>query len=480
MPEGDSVARVAARLARDLVGHRIVSSDVRVPRFATADLAGQVVTASLSRGKHLLLRTDAGVTLHTHLRMQGSWTVLGPGRRLPSRVVDRARVLLHLDDGRTAVALDMPVVELLTTSREADVVGHLGPDLLAQDFDAALAAARLAREPDRPIVAAVLDQRNVAGAGNLWTVEALFLRGLFPWTPVQRVASTRSSTSCSDCWSPACAPARWSRPVTRDPGAPTGSTAAPDARAAAVGHRSPSGPPAAERVPTGPPGCSPPRRRPGTGRRGGARRASRWVRRGPSDPLPARSQHLFPSVGGVLTYPAPPAAADVPDPVVPDPVAPDPAVARVVESPAVLTDPAALSDRELAATIERACRDHAEVLRVHDGFSMSEQRRSDARAAIARSTARLEATAGEWLLRAATRAVDRPVTRVELSWDGRSDPPAVLGSLTVAGAALDPPVPLGDELAAALGRYAAGWRGARPTRRSHTRETGTQAVTAPC
>lgn len=188
MPEGDSVARVAGRLERQLVGHRITASDLRVPRFATADLAGQVVTASLSRGKHLLLRTDAGLTLHTHLRMQGSWTVLGPGKRLPSRVADRARVLLRLEDGRTAVALDMPVVEVLPTSREADVVGHLGPDLLDGDFDHHLAVPRLGRDPARPIVAAVLDQRNVAGAGNLWTVEALFLRGVYPWAPAGDVA----------------------------------------------------------------------------------------------------------------------------------------------------------------------------------------------------------------------------------------------------------------------------------------------------
>lgn len=187
MPEGDSVARVAARLEARLVGRRIVASDVRVPRHATADLAGQRITASVSWGKHLLLRTDAGLTLHTHLRMQGSWTVLGPGRRLPAGVRDRARLLLHLDDGSTAVALDMPVVDLLATSREAEVVGHLGPDLLDPAFDSARAGANLSRLPGRPVVAAVLDQRNVAGAGNLWTVESLFLRGVFPWTPVAAV-----------------------------------------------------------------------------------------------------------------------------------------------------------------------------------------------------------------------------------------------------------------------------------------------------
>ena len=134
MPEGDAVARLARRLDAGLAGHRVLVSDVRVPAHATADLAGQRVLGVASIGKHLLLRTDAGITVHSHLRMQGRWSVLGPGRRLPAAVVPRARLLLHLDDGRTAVAVDMPVLDLLPTAREGDVVGHLGPDLLANDF----------------------------------------------------------------------------------------------------------------------------------------------------------------------------------------------------------------------------------------------------------------------------------------------------------------------------------------------------------
>lgn len=192
MPEGDSVHRAARRMSTALVGQTITGSDFRVPRHATASLAGQTVTGFVARGKHMLLRTDAGWTVHTHFRMQGSWTVLGPGRRLPRARVDGARLLLALGDGRTAVALDMPVLDLLRTRDEHGVVGHLGPDLLTPagepgGWDQAEACRRLAAQPDRPVVAAVLDQRNLAGVGNLWAVESLFLRGTWPWTPVSAV-----------------------------------------------------------------------------------------------------------------------------------------------------------------------------------------------------------------------------------------------------------------------------------------------------
>ena len=189
MPEGDSVHRAAARMSAALVGRTIAASDVRVPRYATADLSGQSVTDFAARGKHMLLRTDAGWTVHTHFRMQGSWSVLGPGRRLPRSREHQARLLLSMVDGRTAVALDMPVVEVIPTARELDAVGHLGPDPLLPagapgGWDPGEAAARLARDPARPAVAALLDQRNLAGLGNLWTVELLYLRGIWPWAPV--------------------------------------------------------------------------------------------------------------------------------------------------------------------------------------------------------------------------------------------------------------------------------------------------------
>ncbi|MFC5379792.1 DNA-formamidopyrimidine glycosylase family protein [Aquipuribacter nitratireducens] len=187
MPEGDSVWRVARRLDARLSGLTLSASDFRVPQHATADLSGRRVLDTVSRGKHLLTRVAGDVTLHTHLRMDGEWTVLRPGKHLPARLRPDVRVRLDTSDGQTAYALRMPVVELVRTSREHEVVGHLGPDLLGEDWDAAEAVRRLSADPDRPLAAALLDQRNLAGIGNLWANELCFLRGRSPWTPVRDV-----------------------------------------------------------------------------------------------------------------------------------------------------------------------------------------------------------------------------------------------------------------------------------------------------
>ncbi len=199
MPEGDSVYLVARTLDAKLRGTRVRRSDFRVPRHATADLSGRAVLGTVSRGKNLLTRFEGGLTLHTHLRMDGSWTVLSPGKVLPRRMEPDIRVLLAttggpgLADGApgpTAVALTMPVVELVPTDAEGDVVGHLGPDLLGDgwgDGGAEEAVRRLAARPERSIKVALLDQRNLAGIGNLWADETCFLRGLHPSTPVGEV-----------------------------------------------------------------------------------------------------------------------------------------------------------------------------------------------------------------------------------------------------------------------------------------------------
>lgn len=180
----------ARRMHAGLAGRRIVASQFRVPALAGADLAGAVVREFAPYGKHMLLRTDTGLTLHTHFRMDGSWALLGPGRRLPRRLDDDARVLLATDEGTTAAGLRLPVVELLPTDEEPTVLGHLGPDVLGDDFadgGEAEAVRRLATDRDRVVVEALLDQRNLAGIGNLWAVETLFLRGVSPWAPVGSV-----------------------------------------------------------------------------------------------------------------------------------------------------------------------------------------------------------------------------------------------------------------------------------------------------
>ena len=187
MPEGDSVFRLAARLRAASEGHVVADGELR-----SGSSAGQALTAARidsygTHGKNLLTRFDTGVTLHTHLRMQGSWTITARGRRVPSRIAHQVRVRLRLDDGRTLWGIDVPVVRLLPTSREGDVVGSLGPDPLRDDWDADEAVRRLERRPHRPLAAALLDQRNVAGFGNLWVNELAFLRGAHPLRPVGEV-----------------------------------------------------------------------------------------------------------------------------------------------------------------------------------------------------------------------------------------------------------------------------------------------------
>jgi endonuclease-8 len=186
VPEGDSVWRAARRLSDALVGRTVTASDFRVPQLATTDLTGREVLAVESRGKHLLTRFSGGLTLHTHFKMDGAWQLVGHGKRLPRTFDDEIRVVL-CTDGPTAYALRMPVVELLATAREDDAVGHLGPDLLGPAWDEPEVVRRLLTDPDRPVIEALLDQRNVAGIGNLWAVETCFLRGTSPWMPVREV-----------------------------------------------------------------------------------------------------------------------------------------------------------------------------------------------------------------------------------------------------------------------------------------------------
>lgn len=187
MPEGDSVWKVARQLDASLKSARLATGELRVAALVGAELAGVTVVENDTHGKHLLTRFDHGYTLHTHLRMDGSWTVVRPGRQLPRHLDPDIRVLLATEAGPTAYGLSIPVVELVATGAEHEVVGHLGPDPLRDDWDLDRAVVRLAAMPDRTIAAALLDQRAMAGLGNLWVNELCFLRGVSPWTPVGEV-----------------------------------------------------------------------------------------------------------------------------------------------------------------------------------------------------------------------------------------------------------------------------------------------------
>jgi endonuclease-8 len=186
MPEGDTVWLTAHRLHAALAGRPLLRADLRVPKLATVDLAGRQVLEVVPRGKHLMARLADGITLHSHLQMDGAWHLYGPGERWRGGPVHQVRAVLEAE-GRIAVGYRLPVLELLPTAEEGEAVGHLGPDLLGPDWDAARALERLAADPDRPVGEALLDQRNLAGVGNVYVSELCFLRGVTPWTPFGEV-----------------------------------------------------------------------------------------------------------------------------------------------------------------------------------------------------------------------------------------------------------------------------------------------------
>ncbi len=186
MPEGDTVWRSCRRLHSALAGQVLTHTEFRVPQLATTDFSGVELREVVSRGKHQLLRFANDYTLHTHLRMEGTWRVFGHGQRWPSGADFEVRVVLAAET-RTAVGFRLPVVELLPTADEHTVVGHLGPDLLGDDWDLDEAIRRLRSNSQRSIGEALQDQRNLAGIGTLYRAEILFLQGIHPRSPIEAV-----------------------------------------------------------------------------------------------------------------------------------------------------------------------------------------------------------------------------------------------------------------------------------------------------
>ena len=177
MPEGDTVWKTAQLQHAALAGLVLEKSDFRVPKFATVDLSGETVHEVVSRGKHLFHRVGE-FSIHSHLKMEGVWRSYAPGEKW-TKPEFKARVILDAP-GVQAVGFELGTLEVIKTTDEEDVVGHLGPDLLGPDWDAAIAVARLATAPEVPIYVALLDQRNLAGVGNVYANEISFLRGVLP------------------------------------------------------------------------------------------------------------------------------------------------------------------------------------------------------------------------------------------------------------------------------------------------------------
>jgi len=180
MPEGDTVWRTARRLHEALHEEVISSADLRWPGLSTAELRGRHTLEVVSRGKNLLHRLEGGLTLHSHLRMEGSWRILATGQ-LTGRTLANPQLRAVVVTARwSALGLRLGQLNLVTTRDEGRLVGHLGPDLLGPDWDAKEAARRLEASL-KDIGTSLLDQRNLAGLGTLYASEVLFLARLNPW-----------------------------------------------------------------------------------------------------------------------------------------------------------------------------------------------------------------------------------------------------------------------------------------------------------
>jgi endonuclease VIII len=193
MPEGDTIHHAAHRIRQVLEGRVPDELATPHPRFRAdrwpEKLAGRAIERVDAHGKHLFLRFEGERVIHSHLRMTGAWGVYREGQRW-SRSPRRAWLVLRAAD-HAVVQFDGPVLELMTASRVRfdQRIAGLGPDILAPTFDEARFLARLrADDATRPIGDALLDQRTIAGIGNLWKCEGCFDAELDPWRPAGEVS----------------------------------------------------------------------------------------------------------------------------------------------------------------------------------------------------------------------------------------------------------------------------------------------------
>nr|WP_255520486.1 DNA-formamidopyrimidine glycosylase family protein [Corynebacterium meridianum] len=192
VPEGDSVHQLSARM-QFMCGREVTSTSIRVPRYATVSFTGETVGAVWPLGKHLFMSFGDRI-LHTHLKMEGTWSVHRKGARW-RKPGHAARVVLQLSDGPDrapieVVGFDLGLVRVFPASEYRERMGHLGPDVLYDDWaewGRDEARRRILARPDRAIGAALLDQRNLAGVGNEYRAEICFLCGVHPAKPVSEV-----------------------------------------------------------------------------------------------------------------------------------------------------------------------------------------------------------------------------------------------------------------------------------------------------
>ena len=188
MPEGDTIFRAARTLHRALAGKTVVRFTTVLTQLERVDidtpLVGRTIERVEARGKHLLVYFSGDLILRTHMRMNGSWHIYRPGERW-QRPGREMRVVIATDDFE-AVAFLVPVAEFRTaaTLERDPSIQSLGPDLLDPDVDLAETVRRLRERGSMPIADALLDQRALAGIGNIFKSEALFVAGISPFATV--------------------------------------------------------------------------------------------------------------------------------------------------------------------------------------------------------------------------------------------------------------------------------------------------------
>src|SRR5262245_16317117 len=188
MPEGDTIHRIAASLAPRLTGKRL---ERVTTQGLVRDVTGATVTSVAAHGKHLVIELDSGAYLRAHLGMNGRFRAYdrAAGLAMLGKLSPgRASLALVTDDG-VYVWIGAPTIEISDRRKplHGTAVAALGPDVLAQDFDPRRAAARASEHGSRLVAEVLLDQRILAGIGNLYTSEALFAAGIDPRAKVARL-----------------------------------------------------------------------------------------------------------------------------------------------------------------------------------------------------------------------------------------------------------------------------------------------------
>jgi endonuclease VIII len=192
MPEGDTIFRAARALHRALAGRTVTRFDSVFPRLTRIDhdapLSGRTIDRVEALGKHLLIHFSGDLVLRTHMRMHGSWHIYRPGERW-QRPRHQMRIVIEtgvLD----AVAFDVPVAELGSQAELArsPAIRDLGPDILAADFDIDQAVRRIEERPTMSIAEALLDQHAIAGIGNIYKNESLFVARVSPFVVVKSLS----------------------------------------------------------------------------------------------------------------------------------------------------------------------------------------------------------------------------------------------------------------------------------------------------